>query len=145
MKRAAVLMVLILAVLCAGCATVDTDHGKLKREDVIKLIDRGEVAFCLALNYAQLLNVDQVQLNKILITGTIAFDLAKDIVAIDLRETDKTSLKLQLVQLRVVMEDALALCAAAGVNAGKIQAIRVNADAVFIVLESVINALPDKA
>lgn len=126
-----------------GCAPVrEADQPVIDRARALQVLEGGELAFNLVLNYAELRGADVTAVRS---TGSEAFDLAQGLVKLNLRDVSKEGVRATLAQLKVCFDDALALAESVGVGGDRIAAIRSSADEVYLVLESLILALPGPA
>jgi hypothetical protein len=137
-------IILIMALAFCGCQTLQTPEGRLDRERVIRALDTGELFFGMGLNFAELRGADKTKVQRIRVTSAIAFDLVRDALAVNLRDTKPEDLGSALLRLRLVVNDALVLCDNVGVNPSVMAEIRIQTEKVFVLLESLITALPEK-
>ena len=137
-------IILIMAVAFCGCQTLQTPEGRLDRERVIRALDTGELFFNMGLNFAELRGADKLKVERIRVTSGIAFALVRDSLAVNLRDTKPEDLGAALLRLRLVVNDALALCDSVGVNPTVMAEIRIQTEKVFVLLEALAMALPDK-
>ena len=137
-------IILIMALALCGCQTLQTPEGRLDRERVIRALDTGELFFNMGLNFAELRGADKLKVERIRVTSGIAFALVRDSLAVNLRDTKPEDLGAALLRLRLVVNDALALCDNVGVNPSVMVEIRLQTEKVFVLLEALAMALPDK-
>ena len=93
-------IILIMAIAFCGCQTLQTPEGRLDRERVIRALDTGELFFNMGLNFAKVRGADPLQVERIRVTSSIAFDLVRDALAVNLRDTKHAKDTSPLLQVR---------------------------------------------
>jgi hypothetical protein len=137
-------VILIMALALCSCRTLQTTEGRLDRDKVISAFNTAEIFFDLGLNFAEERGVDPLKVERIRVTSSIAFDLVRDSLAVNLRDTKPADLSAALLRLRLAVNDALALCDSVGVNPAVMAEVRAQVDKAFDMLEVLAAALPDK-
>jgi hypothetical protein len=137
----AVIAVILVALLLGGCQTITTPEGRVDRDKVLSALNSAEMVFSVGLSFAELRGADPVKVEQIQVTASIAFDLVRDAIALNLRDTKPDELGAALLRLRLVVNDALALCDAVGVNPVVVAEVRSQVDRAFVVLEAIANGL----
>jgi hypothetical protein len=132
---------ILIVGLLAGCQTITTPEGRVDRDKVLSAINSAEMVFSVGLSFAELRGADPVKVEQIQVTASIAFDLVRDAIAVNLRDTKPDELGAALLRVRLVVNDALLLCDAVGVNPVVVADIRQQVDRAFVVLEAIVNGL----
>lgn len=140
----AIMLIALIVTAVTGCQTLQTPEGRLDREKIISTLNTAEMLFGLGLNFAELRGVEPLKVERIRVTSSIAFDLVRDSLAVNLRDTKPADLSAALMRLRLAVNDALALCDSVGVSPAVMAEVRAQTDRAFDMLEALVTALPDK-
>jgi hypothetical protein len=144
MKRSTLFIALLTSIMVlslGGCQTIQTPEGRLDREKIVNTLNTAETFFNLGLNFAELRGVAPQKVQVIRINSSIAFDLVRDCLAVNLRDTKPEDLGAALLRLRVCVNDALLLCDQVGVSPPVMAEVRSQVEKVFTLLEALTGRL----
>lgn len=136
---AAILSFVAFAVLF-GCQTTQPQPG-IARADILRTLDGGELAVSIALGFAQTRGADVAQLSK---DVELAFDIARDVVAVDVGDMSPAALRSALDGVKVVVADVIRVCHRAGVSEARIELLEVSLEGVYSVIEDAIAGMEDR-
>lgn len=144
MKRASIVALLCAVVLLSGCITVRPAemNSPLTRERIFRVIDLGELGTYILLNFAEAKGQDIKDAREV---TEASFAFIRSLLEVELNEINKTALEEAFKSIKIAGNNALVLCAAAGVSSEVISQASVFLNDSYIVIESLIQWLPEKA
>lgn len=144
MKRASIVVLLCSAVLLSGCITVHSTEptSPLTRERIFRVIDLGELGTYILLNFAEDKGQDIKDAREV---TEASFAFIRSLLEVELNEINKTALEEAFKSIKIAGNNAFVLCAAAGVSPEVISQASVFLNDSYIVIEALIQWLPEKA
>jgi hypothetical protein len=127
------------ACMVSGCQTTQPQPDT--RADILRALDGGELAVSIALGFAQTRGADVAQLSK---DVELAFDIARDVVAVDVGDMSPAALRSALDGVKVVVADVIRTCQRAGVSEARIELLDVSLEGVYSVIEDAIAGMEDR-